>query len=253
MMRNLFGLTLLLFLTMPGRAQVNTEKMRSLEADGFGTTLSGTFALRTGNAEVIEVGTAARLDYRAGIHYAFFVGHIDYGKTSGEEFRNRAFGHLRYNYSTSSRIVSEVFGQVERDGFTLLQFRFLSGVGPRFRYLNTEHIGLFQGSTLMFEHEDLESEKVGTHPAIVNVLRWSNYINVRLQLSEHTSFVNTVYVQPRFDTFGDLRILDDATLELGITKYISYRTTFNLRYDSRPPGTLDPLDLSIRNGLVLTF
>ncbi len=32
-----------------------------------------------------------------------------------------------------------------------------------------------------------------------------------------------------------------------------FQTTFNLRYDSRPPGEVKPLDLSLVNGLTVTF
>ena len=91
------------------------------------------------------------------------------------------------------------------------------------------------------------------HPEVVHVARWSNYLNVRLDLSETVTFNHTVYVQPRLDDFDDVRVLNEAALALDITEHVTFRTTFNLRYDSRPPDEIEALDVAVRNGLAVAF
>lgn len=252
-MRHCCALFLLLLLTGIAHAQVNTEKMRAFEVDGWATTLGGDLALRSGNSDLYELGLSSRLDARHGKHYAFIVSSLRYGKEAGNVFKNEAFAHLRYNYRLLNWLVAEGFGQIERDGFTLLQVRLLGGAGVRFRHFHGDRFGLFQGTTMMVEYEDLDAGKVGTHPATVNVVRWSNYVNVQFRLSEQTTFINTFYVQPQVDDFGDIRLLDEAALAVALTEHLTFRTTFRLRYDSRPPGDIESLDLEVRNGLAVSF
>ena len=239
----------------PVRAQINVEKLRSFDVDGVALSLRGDLTLLSGNSEAVGLGGGGRFDFRSGTHYTFLVGHVRYGESRGKKYQEHWFGHVRYNYDLRPWLVGEVFGQAERDAFTLLQVRLLGGSGLRARYIRKREgrIGLFQGTSLMYEFEDLDAAKAGDHPATVNVWRWSNYLNLRLILSETTHLIQTLYVQPRLDAFSDLRILDEATLAFALTKHLIFRTTFNLRYDSRPPGDVKSLDLALRNGLTVTF
>ncbi len=237
----------------PAVAQINTEKMRSFDVDGFATTLGGDFLIESGNSDLFEIGLNTRFDYRRERHYTFLTGQLRYGEGGNATFKNRAFSHLRYNYEVTPWLVGESFTQLQQDGFKLLQLRVLVGSGARFRYVETGTIGVFQGTTVMFEHENLNAGKVIGHPARQSIVRWSNYLNVRIQLSDETSFVSTVYVQPRLDAFSDIRVLHDASLAVAITSHVTLSTTLNLYYDSRPPDNVEDLDVELRNGLQVSF
>lgn len=232
-------------------AQVNVEAMRDFEVEGVGASLSGDVAVQAGNSDLVEVGVGTRIDVRHGRHYSFFVGSARYGTAEGQTFQNRTFAHLRYNYQLVPRLVGEVFGQAERDGFTLLQLRLLGGAGLRGRLVQGAHGGVFPGTTLMIEYEDLDAARVVRHPAETRGLRWSTYVNVRLRLADKVTFINTVYVQPLLADFGDVRVLDEAALAVSLTRHVTLRTTFNLRYDRGPPDDVEPLDLAVRNGVVV--
>lgn len=234
-------------------AQVNIERQRNLEVQGLAASLESDVALLSGNSDVFDLGFGARADYRGAAYHTFFLGSLRYGKSNGEEYRNRAFVHLRVNHDLTPRLVGEVFGQAEHDAFTLLQLRLLGGTGVRFRHVRSEAIGLYQGTSLMYEFEDIDDEEAGSHPGETREMRWSNYINLRITLSEQTAFHNTVYIQPALGEFSDVRVLDEASLVVALTKHLAFKTSFNLRYDSDPPGTIDPLDLAVRNGLTLTL
>ncbi|HMB93478.1 MAG TPA: DUF481 domain-containing protein [Rhodothermales bacterium] len=234
-------------------AQVNIERQRDLEVEGLAVSVESDIALLSGNSDVFDLGLGGRIDYRGESFHTFFLSSVRYGESNGKEYRNRAFGHLRFNYDLTPRLVGELFGQIEHDVFTLLQLRLLGGVGVRLRHVRNEQIGLYQGTALMYEFEDIDDEKSGSHPGETKEVRWSNYVNLRITLSEQISFRNTVYVQPALGDFDDVRVLDEAALVVALTKHLAFKTAFNLRYDSDPPGSIDPLDLAVRNGLTVTF
>jgi hypothetical protein len=46
---------------------------------------------------------------------------------------------------------------------------------------------------------------------------------------------NTLYVQPRVDDPGDLRVLDEAALVVGLAEHVSLKLAASVRVDTRPP------------------
>ncbi len=243
----------LLFLPIDSLAQVNIEKTRVEDPEGLSFTLSSSVALRAGNQERFDIGTSARLDYKVEKNHIFLLGNLGYGKSGNQTYKNRSFAHLRFNHEVSRLVTTELFGQVENDEFTLLQIRVLAGVGVRIPYIATENIAIYQGTSFMFEHEELDPNRVIIHPASITANRWNNYINIRLKLTDSVSLFNTGYVQPRFDDFEDFRLLLDTILEISFNAHLSFTTSLNLRYDSRPPDELESLDLDLRNGFRLSF
>jgi len=235
------------------RAQVNTERMRAMDVDGVGFQVGGDVAFQSGNADLIEVGTNVRLDVRSARNYAFLVSEVRYGEEDGEAFRDRAFAHLRYNRQLASWLVAEAFTQVQEDGFKLLQLRTLAGSGIRIRYVDEARVKVFQGTTPMYEFENLDGETLVRHPATVSTVRWSNYVNVRLLLTEKTRLLSTVYVQPRVDRFEDVRVLNETTLAVALSKHVTLRVRFDLDYDSRPPDEVEDLDVGLTNGITVSF
>ena len=129
---------LILVLAAPpcAQAQINIEKLRSFDVDGLAASINGDFALLSGNSEAVNVGGGLRVDYRTGKHYAFIIGSARYGESRKQRYQERFFTHLRYNYDLTTRLVGEIFGQVEHDAFTLLQVRLLAGSGVRIRYFD---------------------------------------------------------------------------------------------------------------------
>ncbi|MFB6231811.1 MAG: DUF481 domain-containing protein [Salinibacter sp.] len=249
-----FLLIVCLFL-LPGTGlgQVNTERMRALEVEGFRSTLGADVAVESGHTELFEIGARVRFDFRREPHYTFATGALRYGTQGGDPFRDRTFGHLRYNYQLLPSLVAEAFTQLQRDRFAQLQLRVLAGGGVRIRYFNREGVKLFQGTTPMYEYENLDQAPLGGHPATVSTARWSNYLNLRLQLSEETRFTATVYVQPRFDQWSDVRVLNQAALTVRLAEAVRLTTEFSLDYDSRPPDEVESVDLSLQNGIEVSF
>lgn len=243
----------LLLLPSAVRGQVNTERMRALEVEGFRTTLGTDVAVESGHTELFEIGARVRFDFRREPHYTFATGQLRYGTQDGDPFRDRVFGHVRYNYRLLPWLVTETFTQLQRDRFARLQLRVLAGGGVRIRYFNRDAVKLFQGTTPMYEYENLDRVPLDRHPATVSTARWSNYVNLRLRLSEETRFTATVYVQPRVDEWSDVRVLNQAALTVHLTEAVHLTTEFRLNYDSRPPAEVESLDLALQNGIEVSF
>ena len=247
-------MALLLFATT-AQAQVNTEAMRiGSDVDGLAATAAATFALRAGNTDVLDLGLGGRVDYRAGRFAAFLTGSTQFSRAEGSVFLDEAFAHLRGTFRVPGRewIRPEAFLQTERDASTLLTRRYLAGAGLRLELYRDSTAAVYLGSTPMVEYELLNRDRVAVEPE-TTVGRWSNYLVVKVELTDLVTFVNTIYVQPRFSRFGDVRLLDEAGLEVTITSALALRVSLDLRYDSEPPADLERYDLALRNGLVLNF
>ena len=102
----------------------------------------------------------------------------------------------------------------------------------------------------MLEHEELDAA-LGERPG--TVVRISSYLTGRLALSPTAALTATAYLQPRADRPADLRVLGQTALEVGITRAVRLSVRAALRVDSRPPGDVEPTDLSVENGLVLVL
>jgi len=62
-----------------------------------------------------------------------------------------------------------------------------------------------------------------------------------------------VYAQPRFDDFGDVRMLGDSSLSLTVSKHLAVRFSVTLMLDSRPPAGVLPIDSDVKSTLVGSF
>jgi putative salt-induced outer membrane protein YdiY len=105
----------------------------------------------------------------------------------------------------------------------------------------------------MLEYESLNLPEDAQHPPILFNHRWTNTLVLGFQLAPHVTLANTIYVQPRFDDFTDLRILDEADLAVGIGDHLAVVTAFSFRYDSRPPDGLKNTDISVSQSLRMRF
>lgn len=247
----------LLFIALvaaPALAQVNTEKMRIAEdVEGFTTTAAASLTYRTGNREVLDIGLGGRIDYRAPAFASFLTGNILFSEADGRTVLNQGFAHLRTIFRPiEARLRPEVFFQTERNESQLLKRRYLAGGGLRLTLLRDSTVAAYLGTTPMVEYELLNRSRVEVDPE-TTVGRWSNYLVLKVEVTDLVTFVNTVYVQPRFSRFKDVRVLDEAGLDVQLTKSLALRVAMNLRYDSEPPADLDRFDLFVRNGLALTF
>lgn len=232
-------------------AQVNTERMRvRLAEDAATLAFDASAALAAGNTDYLQVGLGGRVDLRRGPHLAFLVGRYDLAETDEEEYVNQSFAHLRYNRYLLPNLVGEAFTQVQQNRQERLETRILAGGGVRFEVVNSDSIGLSIGLTPMAEYEVLD-EELGGEQAIVG--RLSTYLSGRIAVTSGATLSTVTYVQPRFDSPDDARVLSQLALEVALTRAVRLRVRADLRVDSRPPAGVEEVDFRIENGLVVVL
>ena len=245
-------LLVLLIVPVSSMAQVNTEKMRLDDLAGWSGSVGGSFSLTGGNAEIYNLGGRVKIDYRKGRNDGFVVGTLRFLQQGDVVGLKSFFGHLRYNYDYQTWFTQEWFTQYEFDEIRLLERRILVGTGLRIKVYKTKQIHLYVGTTPMLEHEELD-QSIQDEDRTVTVGRWSNYFSFKGQPREDIIFVNIVYVQPRFDDFGDFRILNETGLTIQLFKHVSLGVNLNLRHDTDPPGALKKTDFTLLNTLSFTL
>ena len=241
--------------TRGAAGQVNVESLRkSLTEEGTHGRLGGSITTHHGNTTGTELGGAALLGHREGRHLAYANANANYANLGGEVRVANAFIHFRYNYSLSERLAAEAFAQSESDRFRRLTLRSLVGVGPRFTIIDGESASLFYGVSYMYEHTSLGSSVADRPVRPADVHRMNNYAALLIVLEpERATLANTIYFQPRFDDFGDIRLLDIFSLDVAIAGRLSASLQATLRYESPVPSPIKRADLVVRNMLGVTF
>lgn len=241
-------------------AQVNTETLRKrIKAVGYSLILEGSLTGDTGNTEGIAVGAGAGGGWAKDPHLLFAYARFDYTKYNGATSVHKSFAHVRYNYELERWLWGELFAQAQSDAFQRLDLRNLFGIGPRFRVLPDvapKSFDVFVGTAYMFERDAITAVPGATGPQNQSIQiwhRWSNYLTVQWEIDPRAIIATTMYVQPAFNDFGDVRLLSETLLTFKITKIFAAGIAGSVRYDSEPPTAVLPTDTEIKNTLTLTL
>lgn len=239
---------------MPLAAQVNTERLR-LDNDtaGLSGDARGDLTVRTGSVSLVLLGLGGRVDMSTPGTLTFLVGSGNVGWQDGRRFSNEGLAHLRHSRTIAPWLRAEAFTQVDYNKSRKLDFRSLLGLGPRFELVRDPTVHLAVGTAWMLEHERYDLPDSASHPHEVTTQRWSNYVSARLDPSDRLGIVLTTYAQPRFDDFGDIRVLADARIALTLSGPVALANSFNARYDSRPPDGVTDMDTTLRTGIAVEW
>lgn len=235
-------------LTSCAYAQVNTEVLRSSGLKrGLNHQISTQYQLLSGNSSYSILKLNYRTDFKSPFYDGFMVVNSQQGLNNGDLFLNKAFLHLRLIFPLQARLKSELFTQREFDDFINLQDRQLFGAGLRFlpKQLHATFNWYF-GSGLMWETEILRGYDD------TSLIRCSNYLSLYLQQS-HYQLSSITYYQPDIAHFSDYRVLSHNKWSFLVSKNMSFDTTFHIRYDNEPTGTLKKLDLELQQGFSISF
>lgn len=236
-------------------AQVNVERLRQEEVKGKAQgSVDFSARLRRGNTRSLEANLGGRFGYRGKIHRPLVVVTAGYAEGAGERFVSNAFAHLRWTAMWIERVGSELYGQAQYDQSLKLRRRLVTGAGVRVLPVIAELAELAIGTGYMLEDERLNLEATDPYPTHTLYHRWSTYVTVVAHTKdERVTFSNTAYVQPRFDAFADVKLLDDMALAVKATKWFSLVASVSFRYDSRPPKELERFDVDVETKLRFSF
>jgi hypothetical protein len=270
----LIGVCALLLLGSRGaEAQLNAETLAErVTSPGIGGGAKSTLAFSTGNVDVLTV-SGELLGYFATPHpdapantsrfwfrdRVLAYGSTTFGYANKQEVANDGYAHLRYTRMQWLRAGGEFFAQAQYDRFRLLSRRLVVGCGARVVFLNGNiFVGWFgSGPMEEFERRDIAPEnRPPRGPDAVDVVnhRWNNYATLYITITpELLNLVSTVYAQPRWDAFSDIQVLAESHLQIKVRSNLLITTDLTIRYDSRPPRTVEPLDIRLGNGLTALF
>ncbi len=253
-------------------AQVNTEKLRSWNNEGFSGSTAYSLTWRTGNVNLILLGANLRLQWASfydrpkPLHHNtsstnrqlkdlfYLILNGKYGTRGKDNFINNGFGHFRWTHMWLSWLGTELFTQIQYNEFIRLRQRFLAGGGFRADVIEEDYAEVHLGTTYMLEFENLDVPDDGVdEPQTLNH-RWSNYLSIKLYLSEpNVSLVETIYIQPRFDDFADIRVISEAELQISLGSNFSFAIGLSIRFDNRPPAEVEKLDTTLTNRIRYAF
>jgi putative salt-induced outer membrane protein YdiY len=238
-------------------AQVNTESIRKENLEKpFGVSLNFDGTLVKGNSNYSKLKTGLRIDFQKNKTYLFTVGEYHLGLKDDSRFIQKGFGHLRGIRNLHRRIGIELFCQKEFNEFISLKDRNLAGGGLRIGLLLPDStrtimkdISIQMGNGIMWENEVIDAiPEIETH-----IARSTNYLSLLWNIDKRLMLDIVVYCQFDVANFSDYRVLTQNTLTFNITKYVTFRSGFNLRYDNEPPATIEKYDLELNSGFGISF
>lgn len=272
------GLVLSAALMRPAVARatpVNVETLRPTQGAG-GWTGAWDFGvdLSQGNVDKLQVSSAGGVQYQ-NLHPAstgfgarprppqaprFFKdrfilsANIKWGKVSGARFLNSGYAHARYTRNLVPRFGVELLAQSQYNEFTLLRSRLVGGTGIRVDAIHRERFSLWGGTGYLLEAETNAIVPGDPHGAFLLNQRWNNYLVAQVFMLEGRLVMqNTVYAQPLWINFSDVRILEQFQLEGKLTEFFRLGVNLEVAHDNRPPQTISPTDITLSNYIRLQF
>lgn len=249
---------------------VNVElRRRSSEKDGMFGDLQMGGSLQHGNTNIITINASGLLGFRKRRHTVFAFGSYSYTSEalfSKENIESGAMAHVRYNFEIKKWIYWEVFGQVETDQNLFIDMRNLVGTGPRFVLFEDFEQKVILGSSYMPVYEILSKDVVNPYPSGFSDRktwshRWNNYFGYNVNITNQFSFQTTVYAQPRFDRFLDLKLFNENILTMEVNELLDLNLALAIVHDRETPSVcqsdicrrLKNNDISTQAGLRIKF
>lgn len=255
---------------------VNTEQMRTdLRGEGWSGAVDSRVALARGNVDRIDLsfGTAIQL-LTMHPEGAGFGGRAPptgappffrdrwllltdgaFIRAESNTLANRGFAHTRYTRMWRPRLGTEAFAQLQYNELTRLRQRAVIGGGARVAVVQRRVVQAWFGSGYMAEYEQNRTEEDDLHPASVVNHRWTSYavVNVTPTRAQTLVIRNTLYGQPRFDRFADIRVLESFAIEARALPTLALGVDFLVLYDSEPPQGVVTTDLRLGSYLRVRF
>jgi len=233
---------------------LNTERFQLTQVDGPHLTANLAVTGRRGNAEIFVVDASGIAGIVRGNHWTRIIFGGTYLSDGSRSLLDARFAQLRYSWSFRPGAQTFHFVQAQQNETLRLRSRFLVGSGVQADLVRTERSSLTLGTGAMLESERLAPEAVNPGDATdSDVVRMSNLGVFRHETERGVRILNIFYVQPRFDAFSDLRVLNELGVTFPVTDQVRLTMSGEWRRDTRPPANLKRDDVTLRMGISLDF
>lgn len=228
---------------------VNVEDRRAnfVDTAGMYERLDLGFNFIKNDDEIFSFNTDFQIEFLQSKRLFLSITKFTFLKAGDENFVNTGLQHLRYNYHVSDLVTWEVFGQIQYNEQLRIRLRGLAGTGPRFTMDIGEKNGINLGLSYMWEYDEIAKSNEVHHDSRLN-----SYLSLFFNLSP-VIISSTTYYQPLFNQLSDYRMSNNTTVAIKFHKNWSFKTSFNLNYDSRLPDDVPDLVYSVSNGIRYRF
>ncbi len=200
--------------------------------------------------QVLQLNYTAQVQYKRGKSLTLLLVNGNFLRAGDENFDEKAFAHLRYNYKIVDKLSTETFAQVQYNKLLLIESRTLVGTGLRYRLLKSKDgkQRVYGGLAYLYEHTRF-LEGGGTE----NWNRLSSYISFTFRPGEGVKLINTTYYQPSFSDFGNYRFASESRVSSPLGKKLSLFTNFTFTIDESLPSDAPTSTYRWLNGLTYRF
>ncbi|HMP91355.1 MAG TPA: DUF481 domain-containing protein, partial [Phnomibacter sp.] len=179
------------------------------------------------------------------------TGNYDLAKAQQANLVNSSFAHLRFNHKVNNWLRWEAFTQTQTNTPLGIQFRWLTGTGPRFKIQLSQHANIYLGSLYMYEVEHTlsqqEEKRNYDH-------RNSSYASVSITIpSLKADIVSTSYWQPLYRDISDYRLTTETRMDFRITRQFRLFARTNFFFDSQPPKGIRRRAINTEQGFGFNF
>ena len=244
-MKTGFVIVLLAFITLNGFAQLeNIETRRRGDKQGLQGSISLSLDLQKNTRQIFQARNTIALQYKDTVNTILLINDISFLQVNSDEaLTNNSLQHFRYNYTptqTNGVFTIEVFSQHQNNRVKLLDTRFLSGVGPRFRLLGSKDkpYYFYLSTLVMYEYEKLieDIENLADEDDMIAKKFKGDFIfSIGMQLTPTFAINHVTYYQPDISEWSDFRLSSDTGMFFKISTHLSASINYSFNYDSKPP------------------
>lgn len=187
-------------------------------------------------------------DYKWRNNVLSFRSRYLHSKANGEENARYFMAGLRYENQVSSKLGLFAGETYEQDRFANIDKRFITDVGARYRFIETEMTKLFSELGYRYQHED----------RLDNTAVYSNYGRVYTEWEHkwNQNFSTKYWAEylPNFDVQKDWQFNTEFSLWAALNEVFSLKSAYLIRYDHMPaPGVRYKTDTLLTTALVAKF
>jgi len=232
---------------------VNIENKRlSTKKQGFTGSVDLNFKLTYATKQLFQIGDKIKLGYLKKKHHIILITNHALVKTnSNDDFINKGFEHIRYNYTfkDSGNVIFEAYQQGQFNKIQKIGLRLLVGSGLRFKLIDKKKFSLNYGTSIMGEYEELSLDVTTVSKDILS----SNYLSFDAQFTNSFGLNTITYFQPKFNDFGNYRLANETYLRFKFNKYLTFKIVYTLTHDSREILDVRKTNYTLSNTLSFKF
>jgi len=229
---------------------VNIENKRLTgNRQGFNGSIELNLDFTMNSKQLLQIGDKIQVSYVKKRNEFLIVTDHAFVKSVGDDFVNRGFQHLRYNYllKDSGKFSFEVFQQGQFNKIQKINFRLLLGSGFRVNLINQNNHQLNVGTGFMAEYEELID--LGEYRDVLS----TTYLSFDIQFNKSIGFNTISYFQPKLIDVGSYRFSNETSFRFLINRYLGFKFIYSLTHDNRHIPGVRKTNYTIENALQIKF